>query len=120
MDQKALPDFSPLANSIAIGTIYEHYKGMCYQILAIARHTETVEELVVYKSLHGGAVWVRPLTMFLEFLENVTVAGKVQPNSPGYFITRSTLLTNVQKPSYVKKPDDGSDLSYGRSDCSQN
>jgi len=67
MDQESLPCFSLLAQSIEIGSLYEHYKGLHYKILAIARHSETLEELVVYQALYGeNNVWVRPLAMFLE------------------------------------------------------
>lgn len=77
MNQETLPCFSPLAKSIKIGSIYEHYKGLCYKILAIARHSETLEELIVYQALYGeGDVWVRPLDMLLE---NVTIDGNSRP-----------------------------------------
>jgi hypothetical protein len=67
MNQELLPSFSALSKSIVIGSVYEHYKGLRYKILALARHSETLEELVVYQALYGeGDVWVRPLTMFLE------------------------------------------------------
>lgn len=47
------------------GTIFRHYKGNLYQFLYIARHSETLEELVVYKALYGDrGIWVRPATMF--------------------------------------------------------
>lgn len=63
--------------SIVIGGKYEHYKGKPYRVLAIARHSETLEEMVVYQQLYGEkGVWVRPLGMFLE---NVEVDGKVIP-----------------------------------------
>ena len=46
---------------------YRHYKGNDYQVLGIARHSETEEELVVYRKLYGdGSMWVRPLAMFME------------------------------------------------------
>jgi hypothetical protein len=49
---------------------YRHYKGNEYQVLAVARHTETEEELVVYRQLYGdGALWVRPRAMFIEEIE---------------------------------------------------
>ena len=67
MNQETLSCFSTLAKSINIGSHYEHYKGLHYKILAIARHSETLEELVVYQAMYGkNDVWVRPLTMFLE------------------------------------------------------
>lgn len=55
---------------IIIGGIYRHYKGNRYQVLAIAKHSETLEEMVVYKALYGeGGVWVRPLHMWSETVE---------------------------------------------------
>jgi hypothetical protein len=49
---------------------YRHYKGNDYQVIDVARHTETEEELVVYRALYGeGGLWVRPLAMFLETVE---------------------------------------------------
>lgn len=53
---------------------YRHYKGRDYQVLGIARHSETEEELVVYRCLYGdGSLWVRPLAMFVE---SVVVDGR--------------------------------------------
>jgi len=49
---------------------YEHYKGKQYEVIGIAQHSETLEELVVYRALYGEkTLWVRPLKMFLETLE---------------------------------------------------
>lgn len=49
---------------------YEHYKGKRYKVIGIARHSETLEELVVYQALYGEyGLWVRPLKMFMEEVE---------------------------------------------------
>ena len=46
---------------------YRHYKGNEYTVIGIARHSETEEELVVYKQDYGDrSLWVRPLQMFVE------------------------------------------------------
>lgn len=49
--------------------IYRHFKGGMYRVLGMARHSETLGELVVYQSLADGAFWVRPANMWDEFLE---------------------------------------------------
>ncbi len=51
--------------SIRIGAVYRHYKGPEYRVLALARHTETEESLVIYQALYGeGSVWARPYDLF--------------------------------------------------------
>lgn len=61
---------------------YKHYKGNSYEVIGVARHSETLEELVVYRALYkhkvygDNSLWVRPKTMFLE---NVIVNGKEVP-----------------------------------------
>lgn len=58
-----------MENDIKPG-VYEHYKGKRYKVVAVAKHTETLEELVVYQALYGaGDYWVRPLKMFCEEVE---------------------------------------------------
>lgn len=50
--------------------IYKHYKGNLYEVLGVAQHSETLEHLVVYKTLYGDfSTWVRPLDMFQETVE---------------------------------------------------
>jgi hypothetical protein len=56
---------------------YRHYKGNEYEVVGVARHSETHERLVVYRPLYGdGGLWVRPLAMFLE---SVVVDGRPVP-----------------------------------------
>jgi hypothetical protein len=59
--------------------IYKHYKGKLYKLIGIAKHSETLEELVVYKALYqeeGKNLWVRPLKIFMEEVE---IDGKKMP-----------------------------------------
>lgn len=55
--------------------IYQHYKGQKYRVLNIVKHSETLEDLVLYEALYKndlGQFWVRPKKMFLECLEDGT------------------------------------------------
>jgi hypothetical protein len=55
---------------------YRHYKGNDYEVIGTARHSETEEEMVVYRPLYGERnLWVRPLAMFTEsvLIDGVTV-----------------------------------------------
>ena len=46
---------------------YRHFKGNEYEVLYVAKHSETMEDMVVYKALYGeGGIWVRPASMFCE------------------------------------------------------
>jgi hypothetical protein len=57
------------------GKRYRHFKGNLYKVLYIAKHSETLEEHVVYQALYGEqGIWVRPLDMFLSTKE---VDGKI-------------------------------------------
>ena len=64
---------------LEIGAIYKHYKGNKYEVVGIALHSETLEEMVVYKALYKtegheeNSLWVRPKEMFLE---NVIIGGE--------------------------------------------
>lgn len=56
---------------------YRHYKGNDYEVIGIARQTETEEPLVIYRALYGEfGLWARPLAMFVE---EVDVGGRLQP-----------------------------------------
>ena len=49
---------------------YRHFKGKEYEVLGVARHSETEEELVVYRALYGDfGLWVRPVSMWIETVE---------------------------------------------------
>ena len=55
---------------------YRHFKGNEYRLLYTARHSETLEELVVYQALYGEkGVWVRPAAMWSEWMERGGYAG---------------------------------------------
>ncbi len=52
--------------------IYRHFKGNLYQVLYVAKHSETLEEYVVYRALYGErGIWVRPKEMFLGYKDDV-------------------------------------------------
>lgn len=60
---------------------YQHFKGGVYEVIAVARHSETLEDLVVYRVVKSrkarrGSIWIRPRKMFLEM---VTVEGRKMP-----------------------------------------
>lgn len=56
---------------------YRHYKGNDYEVIDMARHSETLQAMVVYRALYGECgLWVRPAAMFAE---NVVVDGKTVP-----------------------------------------
>ncbi len=77
MNSETLPAFSQASRAIVPGSVYEHYKKKSYKILGVARHSETLEELVVYQALYGeGDIWVRPVA---SFLEEVLIDGLLQP-----------------------------------------
>ncbi len=49
---------------------YRHFKGNEYEVVGVARHSETLEPMVVYRALYGeGGLWVRPAAMWNEIVE---------------------------------------------------
>ena len=57
---------------------YQHYKGKLYEVIGVAHHSETLEEMVVYKALYRNkfgknSLWVRPIKMFSE---KISIEGK--------------------------------------------
>jgi hypothetical protein len=70
-----MSDLPPLPN-LKLGR-YRHYKGGEYEVIGVARHSETLEPLVVYRPLYNQTgLWVRPHAMFFE---QVNVNGRPQP-----------------------------------------
>ena len=66
----------PLLPSIPLGR-YRHYKGGEYEVLAVARHSETLEPMVIYRPLYNqSGLWIRPYVMFIEQVE---VDGQLKP-----------------------------------------
>lgn len=66
-----------MENEIYVGSVYKHYKGNKYVVVSIAVHTETLEELVIYRAIYGdGELWARPKKMFLD---NIEKDGKIIP-----------------------------------------
>lgn len=71
-----LAPFSEAALKLQLG-IYEHYKGHRYEVLGVGRHSETHEEMVIYRALYGSHdFWVRPLCLFVD---TVSWEGKTIP-----------------------------------------
>ena len=69
---EALPELPTLAPGR-----YRHYKGGEYELVGVARHSETLAPMVVYRPLYGaGGLWVRPYAMFVE---DVVIGGVAQP-----------------------------------------
>ena len=58
-----------MTQEIAIGKKYRHYKGNIYQIVALALHSETKEEMIVYKG-EKGETWTRPKRMWNEIVDD--------------------------------------------------
>jgi hypothetical protein len=66
-----------MTNPTLASGLYRHYKGQLYEVLELARHSETEEWLVVYRPQYGErGLWVRPLAMFTE---EIDVNGIRQP-----------------------------------------
>ena len=56
--------------------VYRHFKGNLYRLITVARHSETLEEMVVYQALYGeGGYWVRPAAMWAEHVEKDGYSG---------------------------------------------
>ncbi len=65
-------DSTERKTNLVIGALYKHYKGMKYKLHGTVKHSESLEELVLYEALYEnklGKMWVRPKEMFQEFVE---------------------------------------------------
>jgi hypothetical protein len=58
---------------IEIGKIYKHYKGNLYTVIALGKHSETLEDMVIYQSIDKKHTWVRPMSMWNEKIDNHTL-----------------------------------------------
>jgi len=55
---------------IEIGKVYRHYKGNLYKIIALAKHSESLEDMIVYQGVNDGKTWIRPAKMWNETVDN--------------------------------------------------
>lgn len=63
---------NPDTVSVLPGAIYQHYKGQKYKVIGIGKHSETLEDVVLYEALYDnslGRLWCRPLPMWSEEVE---------------------------------------------------
>jgi hypothetical protein len=75
IDEISVANVSNVSTYISIGSIYRHFKGKEYKILALGKDSETLEDVVVYQALYNSnefglnSIWVRPKKMFLEIID---------------------------------------------------
>lgn len=55
--------------NIEIGKVYRHFKGNLYKVIGLAKHSETLEDMVIYQPLKTGDSWVRPSRMWNEVVD---------------------------------------------------
>lgn len=56
---------------ITVGKTYKHYKGNIYKIIAIGKNSENLEEMIVYQSVKNKDIWIRPLSMWNDTIDNL-------------------------------------------------
>lgn len=62
--------------SIQPGQVWQHFKGGLYEIVGVARNSETLGDMVIYKDLYGiGQLWARPLEMWMEHVDRGAYSG---------------------------------------------
>ena len=59
----------PQETEIRPGARYRHYKGGEYELVSLAKHSETLEELVIYRSVDTGELWARPKSLFIGMVD---------------------------------------------------
>lgn len=55
---------------ILIGKTYRHFKGNMYNVVGFAKHSETMDDMIVYESLRNNTLWVRPKSMWNEVVDD--------------------------------------------------
>lgn len=85
---------------VEIGAIYKHFKNQHkYQVVAICKNSETLEDMVVYRALYKsdefpeGQVWCRPLSMWQETVNGKPRFEKVENNKPFYLLNLNVMKT---------------------------
>lgn len=59
-------------DEIMVNKLYKHYKGNIYKVIALARHSEMGEDVVIYQSVKNGDIWCRPKTMWFDKIDDNT------------------------------------------------
>ena len=65
---------------LKLNHIYRHFKGGLYLTIDVAKHSETKEDMVIYRNLHDMSLWVRPLDMFLSEVDKEKYPDAIQEN----------------------------------------
>ena len=65
--------YNDVMQKIEVGKTYKHYKGNLYKIIALAKCSETLEDLIVYQSCEENKIWVRPKKMWNEVVDDKSI-----------------------------------------------
>ena len=105
---------------------YRHFKGNVYRVLHIAKHSETLEDMVVYQAMYGErGIWVRPLAMFEEVIERdgntfrrfEEISAEEAEAKGRYILAQNEGVTQVRL--YVDKDYQNAQSVYQKSDMSE-